>query len=71
MESNYTYNASNQVLKATDPLGNETTNTYDSATDNLLTTTSPVPAAGVAPSVTQFAYDANGQLTQTTDPLQT
>ncbi len=66
--TSYTYNSFGEPLTVTDPLGNVTTNTYD-ANGNLLTVTSPVPASGVAASVTQFAYDTKGQLTQITDPL--
>ena len=35
----------------------------------MLTVTTPPPAAGVAASVTQFAYNSLGELTQITDPL--
>jgi RHS repeat-associated protein len=56
------------VLTATDPLGNTTTNTYDS-NGNLLTVTSPVPSAGIPVSVTQFAYNSLGERTKITDPL--
>jgi RHS repeat-associated protein len=68
VQTTYTYNSFGEPLTVTDPLGNVTTNTYD-ANGNLLTVTSPVPATGVAASVTQFAYDTKGQLTQITDPL--
>jgi len=66
--TSYTYNSFGEPLMVTDPLGNVTTNAYD-ANGNLLTVTSPVPASGVAASVTQFAYDTKGQMTQITDPL--
>jgi RHS repeat-associated protein len=68
VQTSYTYNSFGEPLTATDPLGNITTNTYD-AKGNLLTVTSAAPSAGVAASVAQFAYDAKGQLTQITDPL--
>jgi RHS repeat-associated protein len=67
---NYTYNTFAEVLTATDPLGNVTTNTYD-AKGNLLTTTTPSPD-GVHPgSKTTFTYDTGGKglLTQIVDPL--
>jgi RHS repeat-associated protein len=66
--TSYTYNSFGEPLTVTDPLGNVTTNTYD-GNGNLLTVTSPAPASGVAASVTQFAYDTKGELTQITDPL--
>jgi YD repeat-containing protein len=52
----------------TDPLNHVTSNTYDSH-GNLLSVTTPAPGGGTAASVTQFAYDIKGQLTQITDPL--
>jgi RHS repeat-associated protein len=66
--TSYTYNSFGEPLTVTDPLGNVTTNTYD-ANGNLLTVTTPKPDAPTAASVTQFAYDVKGQLTQITDPL--
>lgn len=65
---NFGKSGSSWELVWTDPLGNVTTNTYD-ANGNLLSVTSPAPAAGVAASVTRFSYDVKGQLTTITDPL--
>ena len=45
-----------------------TTNT-DDGNGNLLTVTMARPDTNTNPSVTQFAYDAKGELTQITDPL--
>ena len=64
----YTYNSFGEPLTVTDPLGNTTTNTYDTK-GNLLTVTTPAPNSTTPASVTQFAYDLKGQLTQITDPL--
>jgi YD repeat-containing protein len=41
------------VVTMTDPLGNVTTNTYDSH-GNLLTVTAPQPNNNTSPSLTQF-----------------
>ena len=64
----YTYNSFGEPLTVQDPLGNTTTNTYDSH-GNLTSVTTPVPASGVAASVTSFAYNSLGELTSITDPL--
>jgi len=64
----YTYNSFGEPLTAQDPLGQTTTNTYDSH-GNLTSVTTPVPASGVAASVTSFAYNSLGELTSITDPL--
>ncbi len=64
----YTYNSFGEVLAATDPLGNVTTNTYD-ATGNLLTVTNPAPNGSTPASVTHFGYDSKGELTSITDAL--
>ena len=56
------------MLTYTDPLGNTTTNAYDN-NGNLLSVTSPAPNGTTAASVTQFAYNSLGELTQITDPL--
>ncbi len=64
----YTYNSFQEVLTATDPLNNTTTNVYD-AKGNLLTTTTPSPD-GVKPgSTTTFTYNTNGTLKTIKDPL--
>ena len=68
VKTSYTYNSFGEPLTVTDPLGNTTTNAYD-GNGNLLTVSSPKPDANTEPSVTHFAYDAKGQLTQITDPL--
>jgi RHS repeat-associated protein len=68
VKSSYTYNNFEEVLTATDPFGNVTTNTYD-AHGNLLSVATPAPSGGANGSVTQFAYDTKGELTQITDPL--
>jgi len=62
-QTTYTYNSFGEVLTMTDPLGNVTKNTYD-AHGNLLTVTTPAPNGNTAPSVTQFAYNSLGELTQ-------
>jgi len=65
----WTYNNFAEVLTATDPLGNVTTNTYDTK-GNLLTTTTPSPDGGSTPaSVTTFTYFTNGTLKTIKDPL--
>ena len=66
--TSYTYNNFAEVLTMTDPLGNTTTNTYD-ANGNLLSVTSPAPNGQTPASVTQFAYNTLGELTQILDPL--
>jgi len=63
----YTYNNFNEVLTASDPLGNVTTNAYD-ANGNLLTTTTPSPDGSAPGSTTTFTYDSKGQLLTVTDP---
>ncbi len=55
-------------MTATDPLGNTTTNTYDT-NGNLLTTTTPSPDGTTVGSKTSFSYDTKGQLLTITDPL--
>jgi len=65
----WTYNNFAEVLTATDPLGNVTTNVYDPR-GNLLTTTTPSPDGGTTPaSVTTFTYNTNGTLKTIKDPL--
>jgi RHS repeat-associated protein len=64
----YTYNSFGEVLTVTDPLGNVTTNAYDSH-GNLTSVTSPKPNSSTAASVTTFAYNSLGELTSITDPL--
>ena len=66
--TSYTYNSFGEPLTVTDPLGNTTANTYD-ANGNLTSVASPSPDGTTAPSVTGFAYDPKGELTQITDPL--
>jgi RHS repeat-associated protein len=63
----YTYNLFQEVLTATDPAGNVTTNTYDSS-GNLLSTTSPSPDGSHPGSATTLAYDSKGELTSVADP---
>ena len=55
-----TYNATDQILTATDPLGNVTTNAYDDA-GNLTSVTDPNTHA------TAYGYDAANNLTSVTD----
>jgi YD repeat-containing protein len=64
---NYTYDAKGKLATVTDPLGMVTTNAYDSASENLLSTIVD-SASGHLALTTQFAYDADGNVTQTTDP---
>jgi RHS repeat-associated protein len=64
----YTYNSFGQVLTATDPLGNTTTNQYDT-NGNLLSTTTPSPDGVLPGSRTSFTYDSHGQMLTVTDPL--
>jgi RHS repeat-associated protein len=64
----YTYNDFDEVLTATDPLGNTTTNTYDTK-GNLLTNTAPSLGGHSGPSTTSFTYDTKGQILTVTDPL--
>src|SRR5204863_8082639 len=52
----------------TDPLGNVTTNAYDSK-GNLTSVTSPAPNASTPASVTHFTYNNLGELTQVLDSL--
>jgi RHS repeat-associated protein len=66
--TSYTYNNFGEVLTTTDPLGNVTTNTYDTY-GNLTKVTTPAPGTGAPASVTQFGYNNLGQLTTITDPL--
>ena len=68
LTTTYTYNSFNEVLTVTDPMGFVITNTYD-ANGNLLTVTTPKPNSSTNASVTQFAYNSLGQMTQITDPL--
>jgi RHS repeat-associated protein len=63
----YTYNSFQEVLTATDPLGNVTTNVYD-ANGNLLSTSTPPPSGSGSGLTTTFQYNALGELTQVTDP---
>lgn len=57
-----TYNALGQILTATDPLGNVTTNRWDDR-GNLLSVTDPLG------QVTTFTYDDAGRVLTRTDPL--
>jgi RHS repeat-associated protein len=63
----YTYNSFQEMLTATDPAGNVTTNTYD-ANGNLLSTTTPSLDGSNPGSTTTFAYDSKGELITVTDP---
>ena len=72
---NYTYNSFGQVLTVTDPLGSQagdphhtTTYAYDTH-GNLTSVTTPSPDGIVAPSVTTFTPNTQGQITQISDPL--
>ena len=65
----YTYNYFGEVTQMTDPVGNVTSNIYDS-NGNLLSVTTPQPNNSTAASVTEFSYNSLGELTQITDPLQ-
>ncbi len=64
----FTYNQFNQVVTATDPLGNTTTNVYDFK-GNLLSTATPSPDGTRPGSTTSFQYDTKGQLVRVTDPV--
>jgi len=66
--SSYTYNGFGEVLTVTDPLGNVTTNVYDT-NGNLTLVTSPAPNNSAGASVTHFTYDTKGELLTITDPL--
>ena len=64
----FIYNNFSEVTDAFDPLGNDTTSTYD-ANGNLLSVTAPSPD-GVAPGpTTNFHYDPKGELIEVDDPL--
>lgn len=71
----YTYNSFGQVLTVTDPLGSHagdpnhtTTYAYDTH-GNLTSVTTPSPDGIIAPSVTTFTPNAQGQISQINDPL--
>jgi RHS repeat-associated protein len=71
----YTYNSFGQILTVTDPLGSQpgdpnhtTTYAYD-AHGNLTSITTQSPDGIIAPSVTTFTPNAQGQITQIKDPL--
>jgi YD repeat-containing protein len=66
--SQFTYNNFAEVLTATDPLGNVTTNNYDTK-ENLLYTAAPPLAAGETSSITAYTYNTNGTLKTVSDPL--
>lgn len=67
----YTYDAYGNRASSTDPLGDKTTYTYN-ADGWKLSVTSPrgnVPGAIASQYTTTYAYDAFGDVTQTTDPM--
>jgi RHS repeat-associated protein len=58
----FTYDAAGNVLTQTDALGNTTTFTYEPVFNKVATVTDPLN------QVTQFAYDASGNLLRVTNP---
>lgn len=64
----YAYNSFGKPLTSTDPLNHTTTYQYDTH-GNLTSITTPSPDGVVVPSVTTFLPNAQGQITQITDPL--
>jgi YD repeat-containing protein len=59
----YRFNSSGYPIQQTDALGQSTTFERQPGTNLLLSTTDPLGR------VTQFTYDANGNITAVTDPL--
>lgn len=57
--NSFTYDARGNVLTATDPLGNTTTNTYDNL-DRLIQVTAPAPFN----YLTKYSYTGNGRWAQ-------
>jgi YD repeat-containing protein len=64
--STLTYGAGYTTV--TDPLGQLVRLDYDSS-NNLTKITMPAASSGASPQVTQFAYDASGNVTSVTDAL--
>ncbi len=63
----FTYTASGLVATITDPLGNVTTNTWNT-NGTLATQTLPANGDGITRTTTYNTYDTNGLPTQVTDP---
>ena len=63
----YQYDAFNNLVQVTDPLGNYTIKKYDGV--GQLTNEVAYSAAGVALATNQYAYEAGGLLTNTVNPL--
>ena len=62
----YQYDSLGNVLSTTDPLGNVTSNTYDS-NDNVTSTTQPAVTGGTP--TTTYTYNSFGEVLTMTDPL--
>lgn len=63
----YQYDAYNDLIQVTDPLGNYTVKQYDG--DGELTNEVAYNAAGAALATNQYAYEPGGQISQKVNPL--
>jgi RHS repeat-associated protein len=70
LTTTYTYDPIfNRPTSVTDPLGLVMTMSYDGATGNLLSTVRDAGGGSHLNATSRFAYNVNGQIVSTTDPL--